>query len=195
VELEAMLDEQWPGLEFGAKWFSVNERKRATRILGRLVQWLVDSRTALDLIDIERDFGVEVGDAWLNGRVDRLERDRDGNLVVIDLKTGKSKVKAGDMAEHPQLGAYQLAVDAGAFGAGERSGGAMLVQLAAGGAAEQRQDALSTAEDPDWIRVRVATVAERLRGSEFTATQNSYCPNCDLARCCPLQTSGRPVTS
>jgi superfamily I DNA/RNA helicase/RecB family exonuclease len=195
AELEAMLDAQWPALEFGAAWFSVNERKRATRILGRLVQWLVDSRVALDLVDIERDFGVEVGDAYLNGRVDRLERDRDGNLVVIDLKTGKNKVKSGDMAEHPQLGAYQLAVESGGFGAGEHSGGAMLVQLATGGAAEQRQEPLSSAEDPDWIRARVAAVAERLRGSEFSATQNSYCPNCDLASCCPLQTAGRPVTA
>ena len=194
-QLEELLDAQWPGLEFGARWFSVNERKRATRILGRLVQWLVDSRTALELIDIERDFGVQVGDAYLTGRVDRLERDRDGNLVVIDLKTGKNKVKADDVAGHPQLGAYQLAVEAGGFGTGEHSGGAMLVQLATGGDAEQRQEPLSAAEDPDWIATQVAAVAARLRGSEFTATQNSYCPNCDLASSCPLQTAGRQITS
>ncbi len=131
----------------------------------------------------------------LTGRVDRLERDRDGDLVVIDLKTGKSKVKADEVAEHPQLGAYQLAVEAGGFGAGEHSGGAMLVQLATGGDAEQRQGPLSEAEDPEWIATQVAAVAARLRGSEFTATQNSYCPNCDLASSCPLQTAGRQVTS
>ena len=52
----------------------------------------------------------------LTGRVDRLEVDDDGRLVVIDLKTGKSTaVTAADVAEHPQLAAYQAAVEAGAF--------------------------------------------------------------------------------
>ena len=50
----------------------------------------------------------------LRGRVDRLEVDEDGRLVVIDLKTGKSSAVDGrDVAEHPQLGAYQAAVEAG----------------------------------------------------------------------------------
>ena len=41
----------------------------------------------------------------LTGRVDRLEVDAQGRLVVIDLKTGKSTaVASAELAEHPQLG-------------------------------------------------------------------------------------------
>ncbi|MGH8862934.1 MAG: PD-(D/E)XK nuclease family protein, partial [Jatrophihabitantaceae bacterium] len=194
-ELEAMLDEQWPALDFGARWHAVNERQRATQILARLLAWLSSSRRELDLIAIEREFDAVVGDARLTGRVDRLERDADGRLVVIDLKTGKTKVKADDLPVHPQLGAYQLAVEAGAFGEGERTGGARLVQLAAPGDAEQQQDPLTEADDPSWIGDEVARVAARLRGHEFTAQINSYCGHCDLKVCCPLFPEGRQVTS
>jgi superfamily I DNA/RNA helicase/RecB family exonuclease len=194
-ELEARLDEQWHSLDFGAHWHALNERKRATRILAVLLGWLTASRRELELVAIERGFAATVGDARLVGRVDRLERDDEGRLVVIDLKTGKTKVKADDLPIHPQLGAYQLAVEAGAFGEGEHAGGARLVQLAAGGRdPEQQQGPLAESDDPSWIEGTVAYVAARMRGSEFSAQVNSFCGNCDLKKCCPLFPEGRQVT-
>jgi superfamily I DNA/RNA helicase/RecB family exonuclease len=191
AELERRLDEQWEALDFGARWFAENERRRAGRVLARLVDWLRTSRADYELVDVERSFAAEVGDAVLSGRVDRLERDSAGRLVVVDLKTGKSKVKADELAQHPQLGAYQLAVQAGAFGAGEQAGGALLVQLAAAGKdPEQQQPPL---DDAEWVRENVALVARRMRGHEFTARVNSYCGGCDLQKSCPLH-AGRQVT-
>jgi RecB family exonuclease len=35
---------------------------------------------------------------------------------VVDYKTGSSKPRAEELARHPQLGAYQLGVEGGAFG-------------------------------------------------------------------------------
>jgi RecB family exonuclease len=195
-ELEALLDEQWHALDFGARWFAINERQRARQILGSLLAWLAASRRELDLVAVEREFDAVVGDARLTGRVDRLERDAEGRLVVIDLKTGKSKVRADDLPVHPQLGAYQLAVESGAFGEGERTGGARLVQLAVPGKdPEQQQAPLGEAEDPGWIGEEVARVAARLRGSEFTASVSTFCGHCDLKKCCPLYPEGRQVTS
>jgi len=194
AELERLLDEKWHELDFGARWFAVNERRRAGQILARLVDWMRESRIRLELVGIEQPFSAPVGDAVLTGQVDRLERDAQGRLVVVDLKTGKSKTKADEVVVHPQLGAYQLAVEAGAFGPAE-PGGALLVQLAASGRnPEQFQPPLDQAEDPDWIRREVEYVAGRMRGAEFTARVNPYCGACDLQKCCPLQ-SGRQVTS
>jgi RecB family exonuclease len=195
-ELEEMLDQQWAALDFGATWFARNERGRASRILEVLLDWLVASRADLELVGIEKPFRAQVGDALLTGQVDRLERDDDGRLVVVDFKTSKSRVKADELPVYPQLGAYQLAVESGGFGEGERTGGARLVQLAnPSGGAEQRQDSLAEADDPDWIRAEVGYVAARMRGAEFTARANSYCGNCDLQKCCPLYPAGRQVTS
>lgn len=193
---ERLLDERWVSLDFGAPWFAVNERVRASGILAKLVTWLRDSRAELALISREDAFKVEIGDAVIRGQVDRLEADHAGRLVVVDLKTGKSKPRVDELPNHPQLAAYQLAIEHGAFPAGDTAGGALLVQLAAGGKdAEQRQGPLADAEDPDWIGTQVAHVAQRMRGSTFSATVSADCTRCDVRTSCPLQSDGRQVTT
>jgi RecB family exonuclease len=163
-------------------------------MLAKLIEWLRGSRGELSLVDVERDFDVVVGEVRLRGRVDRLERDEAGRAVVIDLKTGKSK--SDDPVGNPQLGAYQLAVEAGAFGDDVHPGGARLVQIGTNHKAvvDQAQPPLAESEDPGWIAERVAHVAGRLRGSEFSATVNSYCGACDVKSSCPLMSEGRQVT-
>ena len=49
----------------------------------------------------------------VRGRLDRLERDSAGRLVVVDIKTGKSPVSKDDAQRHAQLAMYQLAVAEG----------------------------------------------------------------------------------
>ncbi len=194
AEFERRLDERWSNLDFGARWFAANERKRATVILARLTAWLAASRNRLELVGVEEAFSVDLGAAQLRGRVDRIERDREGRLVVVDYKTGKSKPRTDELGEHPQLAAYQLAVERGGFGAG-RSGGAVLVQLAAPGRdPEQWQGPLAEADDPTWIEAEIGAVADLLHGSEFSATVGPDCRNCALKKCCPLQPDGRQVT-
>jgi superfamily I DNA/RNA helicase/RecB family exonuclease len=114
-ELGRRLDEAWGTLDFGGPWYARKERDRAGGMLRRFLEWLADSRGSLELVGVEEEFEVPVGPARLHGRVDRLERDRAGRLLVVDLKTGKSAPTDGEVARHPQLGAYQAAVDAGAF--------------------------------------------------------------------------------
>ena len=72
-----------------------------------------------------------------HGYADRLELDADGRVVVVDLKTGKYPPERQRRSQrNPQLGLYQLAVDArrGRRACAEprrpESGGAELVQLA-----------------------------------------------------------------
>jgi RecB family exonuclease len=196
ADLERLLDAGWDQLDFGARWYAANQRIRATKMLARLASWLRESRSGLERVAVERPFAVELGTAVLRGQVDRLERDRDGRVVVVDFKTGTSKPKSEDIPQHPQLAAYQLAVERGAFGPGERSGGAMLVQLGGSTATyrEQPQDPLSEADDPDWIVGTVENLADTMHGAQFTARLSDMCRNCDLQRCCPLQSAGRQVT-
>ena len=65
----------------------------------------------------------------VRGRLDRLERDAEGRLVVVDIKTGKSPVSKDDAQRHAQLAMYQLAVAEGLLPQGEQPGGARLVYL------------------------------------------------------------------
>jgi RecB family exonuclease len=192
AEFERLLDEVWPRIDFGASWFAANERQRAGEMLQRLVSWLRESRAELTRVAVERGFEVQIGDALVSGRVDRLERDAQGRLVVVDLKTGRNK--AQDVEIHAQLGTYQLAIEHGAFAdEGSESGGAVLVQLGAKGDGEQRQPPLADAADPQWARAAVDHVAARMRGHTFSAMGNKRCHVCDVKSSCPLQVVGRQV--
>ncbi|MGI8677803.1 MAG: ATP-dependent helicase [Jatrophihabitans sp.] len=193
-DFEKQLAAVWSDIDFGASWFAANERGRASAMLTRLVDWLQASRTELTRVALEKDFSVTVGDAVIAGRVDRLERDTQGRLVVVDLKTGKNK--ANELTTQPQLGTYQLAIENGAFpDDGTTAGGGLLVQLGATGPVVQTQQPLAESDDPDWARAAVDQVASRMRGFEFTAIQNKHCHVCAVKTCCPLQVLGRQVPS
>jgi RecB family exonuclease len=200
-KLRELLDEGWDRLQFNAPWQRAGERQRAEEMLAKLGRWLSDSRAELSVLGRETAFSVVVGDAELAGKVDRLERDRDGRLVVIDFKTGKSKPTNEKVLEHPQLAAYQLAVEAGGFtqqatdAPPSESGGARLVQLGAGaGAVQQNQPPLRSAEDPDWVRDELARIAAVLRGNSVSARVGTACSNCKVKLNCPAQLEGRSVT-
>jgi RecB family exonuclease len=158
------------------------------------------------LAGVEVPFSVEVAagarTALLRGQVDRLEVLPDGRGVVIDLKTGTGKPRDADVADNPQLAAYQLAVEQGAFADhGIRgSAGASLLQIgkAAGSwnnasGKEQAQPPLSDAPDPGWAARLVADVATGMAGSTFLAQANDRCQVCPVRSSCPLQEEGHQV--
>ena len=162
-----------------------------------MTRWLAENPRRL--VAIEREFTVRL-DAEppidLVGRVDRLEVDEQGRLVVIDLKTGKTTTATREeLPEHPQLGAYQVAVEAGAFPEGDESGGAALVQLGTThkDAKEQVQDAIGGAEDPQWAHAMVHRTAATMAASTFVAKINDKCRMCPVKSSCPVSGKGRQV--
>ncbi len=195
AELGRRLDRALARLDFGGPWYGRKERERAQRVLAKFVRWLEASRARFTLVGVEREFEVDAGRATLHGRVDRLEADRDGRLVVVDLKTGRSTPAEEELPLQPQLGAYQLAVSLGAFGPDE-PGGAALVHLGTAhrDAKVQRQPALADGDDPDWARELVLSVAERMAGSAFAAMAGRRCGYCPVRGSCPIQPEGRQVT-
>jgi RecB family exonuclease len=124
----------------------------------------------------------------LSGRVDRLERDDQGRAVVVDIKTGSSAPTAAELARHPQLGVYQLAIALGAFAQEHgltEPGGAALLQLKKNKTAvEQLQGALTDDAEPGWAAELVERVVQGMSGAEFPATVNKHC-----ARTCPVRAS------
>ncbi|HEY2792153.1 MAG TPA: ATP-dependent DNA helicase [Micromonosporaceae bacterium] len=182
-------------IELTARWLADRERARADKMIEKLIGYLATNPRHLTAI--EREFLVQVDqDVQIKGRVDRLEMDEAGRLVVIDLKTGKATSVRGEIVEHAQLGAYQAAVEAGAFPEGDIPGGAALVQLGTqhASAQEQTQPPLSEAEDPGWARAMVTEAARTMAASTFHAVVNKKCRNCPVRRACPVSGQGRQVT-
>jgi ATP-dependent exoDNAse (exonuclease V) beta subunit len=178
---------RFDAIELSARWLSGRERQRAEAMLDRLVAWLAANPRWL--IAIEREFIVRLGeDVQLKGRIDRLELDEAGRLVVVDLKTGRTTPTEAELAEHPQLAAYQAAIEAGAFDESTEAGGAALVHL--GGdrvsAREQSQAALSETEDPAWARDMIRRTAQAMAASTFQAVVNNRCRVCPVRTACPI---------
>jgi len=47
--------------------------------------------------------------------------------------------------------------------------------------------------DADDIRAQVSEIAEGMSGTEFLATINKRCNQCDVRNACPIQSEGRTV--
>ncbi|MEH0935628.1 ATP-dependent helicase [Micromonospora psammae] len=190
---------RFDAIELAARWMVGPERTRAEAMVDKLLRWLAGNPRRL--LAIEHEFAVRLDDPQrpieLTGRVDRLEVDADGRLVVIDLKTGKSTaVTEREVAEHPQLGAYQAAVEAGAFAEyGESSGGAALVQLGTGArdAKEQAQAAAGEGPEAGWATALVRRTADTMAAATFAAVANSKCRVCPVRTSCPVSGQGRQV--
>jgi ATP-dependent exoDNAse (exonuclease V) beta subunit len=193
-EAPAALETQLDGL-LGSGWFDRRQREDARKKLDRFLQWhAADARA---LLGAEVEFDVVVGRAHLRGSVDRLERDGEGRLVVVDLKTGSRDADA--VEEHGQLAAYQLAVASGAFPEhGTEPGGAALVQI--GGsrakAKEQRQEPLPTDVPPEETPAGrlLAEVADGMGAATFEVRTGTHCQRCPSRRSCPLHEHGGQVT-
>ncbi len=222
--LEARLDAVLPELDLGAPWAAVRRRGEALDWVDKFLTWVQGNPRELVATELavrvplpgagpggggrgstrpdgaEDDAagpdGVSQGGAELVGRVDRLERDAQGRAVVVDLKTSSSAPTAGEVARHPQLGVYQLAVELGAFAEhGLREpGGASLLQLrGTRSAKEQQQPALADDEEPGWARALVERVVRGMSGATFPAQVNEHCRTCGVRSCCPLWSEGQGV--
>jgi RecB family exonuclease len=112
--LVAEVERRWGRLGLPPGWATDRQREQAHQMAYRLAAYFADP-TRPEKVDSEVPLRIDVGRATISGRVDRLEREPDGGLRVVDYKTGSSKPRAQDVATHPQLGTYQLAVEHGAF--------------------------------------------------------------------------------
>jgi len=198
ADITKRIDEAWHHLDFGSAWYSAKQRDQAERMVRRFLDW--HRANPRQLMAIERDLRVSVGQVEITGRVDRLERDADGTAIVVDLKTGSSKPADEELDRHPQLGVYQLAVLLGAFEEMglTQPGGAELVQVGRAGltarARVQRQRSLTADPEPGWALDLVETVATGMAGSVFTAKVNPGCRVCPVAACCPVHERGGQVS-
>ena len=106
AELENFVESNWHTLEFEASWQSSGQKRKALNMVAALGEYL---RSAGELVTAEQKFEVKIGRLVIAGKIDRVERDADGGLRVVDLKTGKPP-SAQEVLTHRQLAVYQLAV-------------------------------------------------------------------------------------
>ncbi len=201
--LLAELERAWKRLPFDAQWHSANELARHRAMIEAFVEWRRQTRGELTEIGVEvaidgplPDPRGDGGEIRVRGRVDRLERDAAGRLVIVDIKTGRTPVSKDDAQQHAQLAMYQLAVAEGLLDGGPdgpEPGGARLLYLGKGGSAgatERQQDPMGAAVRNEWRRL-VRLAADATAGPRFLARRNDGCAHCPIRRSCPAHGDGR----
>ncbi|MFF9067211.1 ATP-dependent helicase [Streptomyces sp. NPDC014891] len=205
--LMARLDSVWDALAFDAPWKSAQEKRNARAALERFLSWHVMDRGGRTPAASEHDFDVtlEAGayEVRIRGSMDRVETDEHGRAYVVDFKTGKSAPTRDEVAHHPQLAVYQLAVREGALdevldGHRPEPGGAELVQLRQGAPQKEGGDALPKvqAQEPvagEWVGELLAHAAGRVLDERFTPTTGQHCATCSFRASCSAQPEGRQV--
>ncbi|MEU8617126.1 UvrD-helicase domain-containing protein [Streptomyces sp. NPDC048623] len=206
--LMARLDSVWDGLAFDAPWKSAQEKQNARIALERFLHWHVMDRGAgRTPAATEHDFDVTLGageyEVRIRGSMDRVEADEQGRAYVVDFKTGKSAPTKDEVAHHPQLAVYQLAVREGAVdevfgGRTPEPGGAELVHLRQAAPQKEGGDDLPKVQaqeplDGEWIGDLLATAAGRVLDERFTPTAGQHCTTCSFRASCSARPEGRQV--
>lgn len=204
-QLAQHLDGIWSQLEHPARWIGQREHQAAVDAIVRFTRW--HREHGREVLAAEHEFEVAVDvdgrSVVMAGSMDRVELSGDG-VHVVDLKTSKNPPQNKEVAEHPQLGFYQLAVEHGAA-AGlpgvEAAGaaGAELVQLrndeagAPGYPKVQAQDGPRPGE-PFFAVEQLRRSVHALRDEEFVATASTKsCQYCQFERLCPAKDEGATI--
>ncbi|WSP95733.1 ATP-dependent helicase [Streptomyces sp. NBC_01233] len=199
------LDSVWDALAFDAPWKSRQEKDNARAALERFLRWHTTDRGGRAAVATEHEFDVtlEAGEVAvrIRGSMDRVESDPQGRAYVVDFKTGKSAPTKDEVARHPQLAVYQLAVREGAVdevfdGLRPTPGGAELVQLRQGAAQRDGGDTVPRVQaqqplDGEWVGDLLATAAGRVLDERFAPAAGKHCDHCSFRSSCSARPEGR----
>jgi RecB family exonuclease len=149
--------------------------KKARTLAEAIAQYLTDfDASGARLLRSEGGFTIALDDQGENpvrvsvtGKIDRIEEQADGSVVIVDLKTGKSNVAVKDLPQHGQLTCYQLAIHVGpveGVPADAASGGAKLI-FAADATAKRLYTARSQeAGTEEFFEAAIARIHDAARG-------------------------------
>jgi superfamily I DNA/RNA helicase/RecB family exonuclease len=203
--LIAAFDTQWQSLGLPDTWINRRAFTKGHAMIAALAAYN-EARAAP--LAVEAGFEVTCEGVVLRGTIDRIDAassvdpSPSGEVTdvrIVDFKTGAGVLTAAQAGQNPQLGVYQVAVNAGgldaAVGLPLRSQGADLVYLArqtTSGPAVRHQPPVDG--DNDWVHPLLSACAAAAASATFTATPGPTCRHCPVATSCPANSLGEQVT-
>ena len=180
AELEKLTLSRWNSLEFEADWLEQLGKRQAARMLSNLAEYLKQFESAGGkVLAKEQNFNFELGNIQVRGQVDRIEQLADGNVVIVDLKTGKLAATAAETLVNPQLALYQMAVLEGGFKdiesiSPQQLAGAKLLIVGGAKFQERNQPAMDNQESARFKKLLLDS-SEGMSRSVFVAQLSNHC--------------------
>lgn len=130
-----------------------------------------------EVIDVEMNFSLKIDGLTITGYIDRIDRNQDGSVNLLDYKTGKTIPAALEDSDRLQLSIYSLAVSV-----------LMNMQVRKASNLYLRQMALRSFEpsivDIDRAREAISFVKKGIELKKFERCPNRFCPYCDFYQGC-----------
>jgi DNA helicase-2/ATP-dependent DNA helicase PcrA len=136
-----------------------------------------------EIVETERQFKVQIEGACVKGRWDRLDRLANGEVAIVDYKTGNPKTQ-DDANDSLQLSIYALAARA----LGHTPSSLVFINLTNQTAIEARR----SAEDLRAAELKIAEIAAKIAAGEFEPNPGSRCFWCSYNSICPTQEEPLP---
>ena len=185
-------------------WTKHAEYERVREMVDKLGTYLSSKPAPLA---VEQKFAVNIGDVKLTGKVDRIEAEGEG-LKIIDFKTSKTPLRPEEAETDLQLGAYQLGLSQLPLAESKPILGAELVYVGTNhkniknvgqssifetAGANENLAGKESAENPNWMVLKLKEISENLRNKEFEIKINQKCDYCRVKNSCPLYEEGRQL--
>lgn len=176
TRLMGLLDEGWRRGGFGESHDELQFRDRARDAMR--AYWRSESASRSAPAFLERQFEFKVGPHFLRGRVDRVDRNPDGEYEVIDYKTGQ-RVDSGRHGGDIQLALYRLGARE-AWGIEPEVGSYYYVLEG------EKVEVESSPDDRERVERTVLEVGEGVLGQDFEPRPSpEVCGWCDFKLVCP----------
>ncbi len=146
-------------------------REQLTAFLGSSL-----AHPAGEILALEHPFKAQIDGTYVKGRFDRLDRLPNGEVAIVDYKTGNGKTQE-DADDSLQLSIYALA----AKSQGHTPSSLVFINLKNGSAVESRR---SDEELRDAQR-KIADIAAKIEAGEFDPKPSSRCFWCSYHSICP----------
>jgi DNA helicase II / ATP-dependent DNA helicase PcrA len=178
--LMGLFEAGWRRTGFGSSDDELQFRDRAREAMR--LYWERESESEGEPVWLERKFDIRIGEHYVRGRVDRVDRLPDGTYELIDYKTGERKSEA-DLENDLQLALYRLAARE-AWEVEAKSASYYYVLDADKVAAPIRPD------DAERVERTVLQVGEGVIGQDFEPRPSpTVCSWCDYRLICPAAES------
>jgi len=182
------LDELFGHSDFGSGSIREAWLRRARLLLTRLYEgW--PHPEAVPLL-LEHPVGVEMGGMAWRGRIDRIEREPDGALRIVDYQTAKTPPSSSEAATSLQLGFYSVAAeqDETVTIHGPVAEAEFWYPLAGSGTPTTRRFNRSALEAS---RRRLVDIARRIARDEWAPRPGKACDRCHVRLVCPAWPEGQ----
>jgi len=176
-EAGKILDKKWIFRTFESGHQESTVKDTAKEMIEKYVE--LEEQNKNEIVGIEEDFAIKRKNVVINGRIDRIEKNKDDEFELYDFKTGKTSKKPDELISDIQLNVYAAAMKEKAK-FGKLPVKATLVYLR-----DEPVECAITQQNVDEVMEIVDETIDEILEGKFEATpSNSTCRNCPYNQMC-----------